>query len=198
VSKDIGCCVQCPISLQTTVVDIFASQAEVAIWASLAFLRSSAGRHGASLAAVTPASGLMFPCIHHISHCSECYSVVRGRLHHRSVQALDGYRRLASTPSSVSALDAVPYEHGLLPDDFVDEYAAVRTRGRERFHSVEDLSIVIVRLMNQVRERKSMLAMMPQTTDPSRLASCQSVTHASQEAIAAMIQVRVHDLFHAT
>jgi len=52
---------------------------------------------------------------------------------HRSVHALDGYRKLASTPASVPASSTVLYDHGHLPNRSLGKYSFCRMRKRMLF-----------------------------------------------------------------
>lgn len=88
-------------------VDAFDAQANIAVNASLAISIFFVYSERAPFRPVTYGCGQVIGCFQETASSEGC-SVALHTLHHRSVHALDEYRRLPPMPCTVSAPGAIP------------------------------------------------------------------------------------------
>jgi len=120
-SRDADGIVKVSLSQLSAVVGIFHPETVVAVRVLLTVHISMMHSLGACFAAVTHGCGREFSSIHHTSMFSEHCLIPHERLHHRSIHALDGYRRLPKMYSWASAPDASRCVHELLLGDAFGE-----------------------------------------------------------------------------
>jgi len=103
------------------------------------------------------------------------------------------YERRCTTPSSVFAPSVVPYDLGLFLGELVSEYSIGWMRRSAPSHSTEDLWNANFSMIEQLLKANSGLKIKSRNLGPYTLSLRKTMMQAPVEAIAAMIEVRVHD-----
>jgi hypothetical protein len=130
--------------------------------------------------------------------------MLRGRpvayeaLRHRSVLNLEGYRRLSSTSSCVTAPDSVQYDQGLPLGEPFSYHTVCFTSKRTLFDSTEDFWNAMLSLMKREPEGTSRLENSSRNVEPSTLACCEATMHAPLEESLGVVRVRVQETWMET
>jgi len=138
------------------------------------------GQELSCVSTLTSSGGCLMPC---------------ERLPHRSLHARGGHRRLPDSRLRLRARGAVPMGHSTDLGDPLAMYSVSCTHELMVFQRIDDFWNMMLAKMKQIPKEESRLENKSRNVDTNPLSSWKTVTHAPQEAIAAMTQVGVQDAF---
>jgi hypothetical protein len=167
----------------------------VALNASLAVSTLFLCNFGVPSATVPLDCEQVFSSVRHHTHSERLAMPREQRSLHRSLYALDEYRRLPWMPLPCLQPSAVARDHGLVRGSALGEYSLWCTCRRTPFCWTLELWIAEFPMTEQGPHGKARLVRRPSSLDASTLPSRYAVTHRVMEATAAVIRGLVHDPF---